>query len=169
MSQKMSAAKQIAFIIVMSALANILGYFSIPIGTTKIHFMQLPIILSGLLLGPFAGGMVGFIGATVMAFTLPTPNLFVLPGNAILGFFTGFFYLRLKRIRPLIVPQLLSVLCAIAIHFPYVYISDVYLMTMPSSFVLSVILPKLFLEDVIGLFGAHAISFRINIAGLLGR
>ncbi len=151
----------------MSGLANILGYLSIPIGTTTIHFMQLPIILSGLALGSLAGGIVGFIGATVMAFTLPTPNPFILLGNAILGFFTGFFYLRLKGKKPPIVPQFLAVIGAIIINFPYVYFTDVYLMSMASPLVLSLILPKLLLEDIISLLVAHVILFRIKIANML--
>lgn len=169
MPQETSITKQIAFIVVMSALANILGYFSIPIGTAKIHFMQLPIILSGLALGSLAGGTVGFIGAIMMASTLSPPNPFILFGNAILGFFTGFFYFHLKRMKPLIIPQLLSVVGAIFIQFPYVYISDVYLMTMPSAFVLSFLLPKLFFENVISLVLAHIILFRINISTIFDR
>jgi len=34
-------SKQIAFIAVMRALANVLGFFAIPIGLTSIHLMQL--------------------------------------------------------------------------------------------------------------------------------
>ena len=59
-------SKLIAFIAVMCAVANVLGFFTIPIGITEIHLMQLPIILTGLALGPWTGGLVGFIGATVV-------------------------------------------------------------------------------------------------------
>jgi uncharacterized membrane protein len=162
-------SKLIAFIAVMCALANVLGLFlTIPIGLAKIHFIQLPIILSGLALGPWIGGLVGLIGAITMAFNLPTPNLYILPGNAILGFFTGLLYFRLKRIkiRPLI-PQVISVLVAYAIQFPYVYITDVDLMLMPSGYVLTVILPALLFEDVISVLLAHLILFRVNIANIL--
>lgn len=167
MSEKMFTTRQIAFVVVMSALANVLGYLSIPLGTTKIHFIQLPIILSGLTLGSLAGGVVGFIGSTMMALTLPKPNFFILPGNAMLGFFTGIFYFRLKKVKPPIIPQFLSVIGAIIIQFPYTYVSDVYLMSMPSSLVLFTILPKLLLEDIISLLIAHVILFRVDIASLL--
>mgnify|MGYP006270713811 CR=1 FL=1 len=162
-------SKLIAFTAVMCALANVLGLFlTIPIGLAKIHFIQLPIILSGLALGPWIGGLAGFIGAITMAFNLPTPNLYILLGNAILGFFTGLFYLRLKKMRgrPFI-PQVISVLGAYAIQFPYVYITDVYLMPMPSSYVLTVILPALLLEDIISVFISHLILFRVNITEIL--
>lgn len=169
MSQKPSITKQIAFIAVMSALANILGYLSIPIGLTRIHFMQLPIIITGFALGAVAGGVVGFIGATVMALNLATPNLFLLPGNALLGFFAGFFFSKFKNTKPPIVPQLLALIGALIIQFPYVYATDVYLVSMPSDLVLYTILPKLFVEDVASLFIAHVILFRVDVISLLGR
>jgi len=162
-------SKLIAFTAVMCAVANVLGlFFSIPIGLTKIHLMQLPIVLSGLALGPWIGGLVGFIGATTMAFNLPSPNLYILPGNAILGFFTGLFYLRLKKMkgRP-IIPQMISVLGAYIFQFPYVYVTDVYLMPLTSGYVLTVILPKLLLEDVISALLAHFILFRVKITEIL--
>jgi uncharacterized membrane protein len=154
----------------MCAVANVLGLFlTIPIGLAKIHFIQLPIVLSGLALGPWIGGLTGFIGAITMAFNLPTPNLYILPGNAILGFFTGLFYLRLKKVggRP-IIPQVISVLVAYAIQFPYVYVTDVYLMSMHSDFVLIWILPILLIEDIICVLLTHFILFRVNIAEILG-
>lgn len=169
MSLKTPMAKQVAFIAVMGALANVLGYFAIPIGTTSMHFMQLPIILSGLALGSIAGGIVGFTGSAAMAFTLQTPNPFILPGNAILGFFTGLFYSRLRNRKPPILPQLLSVIGAIIIQFPYTYVSDIYGMSMPEPLVLYTILPKLLLEDLISLFIAHVILFRIDITNMLGK
>jgi len=152
----------------MCAVANVLGLFSIPIGLTKFHFMQLPIILSALALGPWIGGMVGFIGATTMAFNLPSPNLYLLPGNAILGFFTGLFYLGLKKMRGRpVIPQVICVLGAYVVQFPYVYVTDVYLMRMLSGFVLTVILPKLLLEDIISVLLSHFILFRVDIAKIL--
>jgi uncharacterized membrane protein len=171
LTKKASTTKQIAFIIIMSALANILGAppFIIPLGAVNIHFLQLPIILTGLALGAVAGGIVGFVGASVMAFTLRTPNPFILPGNMLLGFFTGFFYFRLKRIKPSIVPQLIAVIGAMAVQFPYTYLSDVYLAGIPSANLLFPILPTLFIEDIISLFIAHVILFRTDITQMLGK
>jgi len=161
-------SRLIAFIAVMCAVANVLGFFTIPLGIAEIHLIQLPIILTGLALGPGAGGLAGFIGAAVMAFRARPSNPYILLGNAILGFFTGLFYLRLKKIkgRP-IIPQVISVLGAYIIQFPYVYVTDVYLMPIPPAMVLAVILPKLLIEDVISVLLAHFILFRVNIAEIL--
>ena len=161
-------SKLIAFIAVMCAVANVLGFFTIPFGIASIHLMQLPIILTGLALGPWTGGLVGFIGAAVMAFRLHPPNPYILLGNAILGFMTGLFYLRLRKmkVRP-IIPQVISVLGAYFVQFPYVYVTDVYLMPIPAHVVLTVILPKLLLEDVISVLLSHLILFRVDIAKIL--
>ena len=165
---KRLTSKLIAFIALMCAAANVLGFLTIPLGIAEIHLMQLPIILTALALGPGAGGLVGFIGAAVMAFRLHPPNPYILLGNAILGYFTGLFHLRLKKIkaRP-IIPQVISVLGAYIIQFPYIYVTDVYLMPIPPPIVLTVILPKLLAEDLISVSLAHLTLFRVNIAEIL--
>ncbi len=94
--QQRITSKRVAFVAVMGATANLLGFRAIPIGPTKFHLMQLPIILTGLSLGPWIGGLVGLVGSAVMAYTLVPPNPYILLGNAILGFFVGAFYSRLK-------------------------------------------------------------------------
>ena len=130
--------------------------------------MQLPIILTGLCLGSGAGGLVGFIGAAVMAFRLQPPNPYILLGNAILGFMTGAFYSCLKKMRRRpIIPQVISVLGAYFVQFPYVYMTDVYLMSIPSHVVLAVILPKLLTEDLISVLLSHFILFRVDLANIL--
>ena len=161
-------SKQIAFIAVMCALANVLGFFTIPIGLTSIHLMQLPIILTGLSLGSWAGGLVGFVGAVVMAYRLSPPNPYILLGNAILGFFTGLFYSRLKKMggRP-IIPQVVSVLAAYIAQAPYVYATDIYLIPIPPPVVLTIILPKLLLEDIISVLLCHFVLFRVDVAEIL--
>lgn len=161
-------SKQIAFTSVMCAVANVLGFLTIPIGPTDIHLMQMPIILTGLSLGSWLGGLTGFIGAIVMASRLRPPNPYILLGNAILGFLTGWFYSRIKKMRGKpVIPQLLSVLGAIVVQFPYTYVTDVYLMPMPSQMVLTIILPKIFLEDMISVLLCHVILFRVEIAEIL--
>lgn len=152
----------------MCALANILGIFSIPLGLTSIHLMQLPIILSGLVLGSWSGGITGFIGTILMAYTLSPSNPYILLGNAILGFFTGLIYSYLKKTKKRqIIPQTLSVLAAYLIQLPYVYITDVYFMPIPSQVVLTVILPKLLLEDLISVLISHIVLYRIELNKIL--
>ena len=160
--------KQIVFIAVMCAVANVLGFFSIPIGIAEIHLMQLPIILTGLVLGPGAGALTGFIGATAMVFKLRPTNPYILFGNAILGFFAGLFYSRLRNMRGRpIIHQVISVLGAYVVQLPYVYITDVYLVSIPPAVVLTVILPKILLEDVISVLLSHFILYRVNINEIL--
>jgi len=65
------------------------------------------------------------------------------------------------------VPQVISMLGAYIVQFPYVYVTDVYLMPMPSAVVLTVILPKLLLEDITSVLLSHFILFRVNIAEIL--
>ncbi len=152
----------------MCALANILGIFSIPLGLTSIHLMQLPIILSGLVLGSWSGGITGFIGTILMAYTLSPSNPYILLGNAILGFFTGLIYSYLKKTKKRqIIPQTLSVLAAYLIQLPYLYITDVYFMPIPSQIVLTVILPKLLLEDMISVLISHIVLYRIELNKIL--
>ena len=152
----------------MCALANILGIFSIPLGLTSIHLMQLPILLSGLVLGSWSGGITGFIGTILMAYKLSPSNPYILLGNAILGFFTGLIYSYLKKTKKRqIIPQTLSVLAAYLIQLPYLYITDVYFMPIPSQVVLTVILPKLLLEDMISVLISHIVLYRIELNKIL--
>jgi len=152
---------------VMCAIANVLGFLAIPIGVTSIHLMQLPIILTGLSLGPWSGALVGFVGAVVMAYELTPPNPYILLGNTILGFFSGGFYLQLRKMRGRpITPQVISVMGAYVVQSSYVYVTDVYLMAMPPPMV-QVILLKLLLEDLASVLLCHFVLFRVNIAEIL--
>lgn len=165
----MVTSKQIAFIAVMCALANVLGFFAIPIGLTSIHLMQLPIILTALSMGSWNAGLVGFIGAMSMSYRLSPINPYILLGNAILGFFTGFFFTRLKGMKGKpVVSQAISVLAAYTVQVPYIYVTDVYLMPLPSQVVLTIILPKLLIENMISVLLCHFILYRIDITNILG-
>jgi hypothetical protein len=115
-------------------------------------------------------GIAGFLGPISMAYRLSPINLYILLGNAILGFFTGFFFTHLKEIkgRPA-VPQVISVLAAYIIQAPYNYATDVYLMPLPSQVVLTIILPKLLLENIISALLCHFILFRIDIQNIVAK
>ena len=58
----MMKTKRIAIDGIMAALYVILGYISIDMGMLKISFEEFPVILSGLVLGPVDGVIVGGIG-----------------------------------------------------------------------------------------------------------
>ncbi len=164
---KPSMSRFVAFVAVMSALSNVLGFMVIPAGVVTLHLIQFPIVLSGLAAGSVAGGLVGFFGAFVMAFTLPKANPYLLGGNALLGFLTGLLYSKIRRLSgKLILPQVLSVILAYVIQMPYVYVTDVYLMAMPHPVVMSII-GALFVENLISALISHMILYRIDVNALL--
>jgi hypothetical protein len=163
----MLSPKRIAFLASMAALANLLGLLKLSFGPITIHMLQLPIVLTALGVGAASGGIVGLVGAIVAAFTLPTPNPYIIPGNAILGFVTGLLYTRLKSLKTIpLLPQLLAVLGAFLLQVPYAYITDVYLAGMPSP-VVQIIIVTLLIEDVICLLISHVILFRITLHEVL--
>ena len=115
----MRGAKRLTIVGVMAALANVLSYPGIAIPLvigpfeSSIHFLQLPIILGGVLAGPIAGLMAGAIGGLYMASTkIP----FIVGGQAIFGCSAGFFA---KKIRPFLAGTL-----AWGIQAPYVLVTD---------------------------------------------
>lgn len=152
----------------MAALSNILALVAIPLGVFTIHLIQLPIILSALAAGPYIGGLVGFVGAFVMAFTLPVPNPYILLGNALLGFLTGLIYARLSAssLSPH-VARITSATVAYAIQTPYVWVTDVYLMGMP-PLVVQTILVKLLLEDTLSAVISTMVLSLSPIRALIG-
>ncbi|MCJ7771069.1 ECF transporter S component [Candidatus Bathyarchaeota archaeon] len=165
-SEAWSRSRRMSFVIVMCALSSALALFTIPIGFTSLHVTQFPIILTGLIAGPWTGSMVGLLGTIVMAYRLTPPNPYIVFGNAMLGFFTGLLYSNLKKIktRP-IVPQVLSTLGAYAIQSPYVYLTDVYLAGIPSQVVLTILLPSLLVEDIICVLFSHLVIYRMKLDG----
>lgn len=160
-------SKRLAFIAAMIAVANLLGLLGIQVGPFRIHFLQLPIILTALALGPIPGAAVGFLGPVTNALSLPSVNPYILPGNAILGFIAGLTNARIsgKFKRP-IFNHIISVLLAFMVQSPYVYLTDVYLVGMPGVIV-QVIVGTLLLEDVLCAFIAHPILFKVAVARLL--
>ena len=151
----------------MGALANVLGLLTVQIGIVNVHFSQLPVIFSGLSLGPVPGAAVGALGFLVSSFMLPAANPYVIGGNAILGFFTGLFYVKVRRIRRRpIVPQIVAVVLAYLVQAPYVFLTDVYLMAMPVPIVLA-IMAVLLVEDLTCVFFCHAILYRVDMRMLL--
>lgn len=162
------SSRFIAFVIIMSAVANVLGLAAIPIGAMSIHFMQLPMILAGLVGGSLSGGFVGFVGAIVMALTTPKGiNPYIPLGNAILGSFTGLFYSGLRKmVKKPIVPQVISAMSAFVVQAPYTYVTDVYLMSMPPPVVYGILL-KLLVEDLISVLICSLILYRVDIAEML--
>lgn len=166
---KPARTRFVAFVVVMSALSNALGLFVIPTGPVTLHLIQLPIVFSGFSAGAVAGGLVGFFGTFVMAFTLVKPNPYIIGGNAILGLLTGALYSKVRKLssRP-ILPQVISVFFAYLVQMPYVYVTDVYLMGMPHPVVVG-ILGVLLIEDLMSALISHVILYRVDVTALLSR
>ena len=107
---------------VLAALTNILSFqfLTIPIVigpfNSSIHFTQLPIFLSGILAGPWAGFVTGFIGGIYMSYSTGIP--FVIGGLGLLGFMTGVFAKRFQ-LYPAVATSL-----AWCVQAPYVFVTD---------------------------------------------
>jgi len=139
---------------VMAALSNILSIppFVIPIAigslNSSIHFTQLPILISGILTGPWIGLLTGAIGGLYMSFSAEIP--FIAGGLAILGLTSGFLANKIG-LRPLF-----SCILAWGIQAPYVLVTDyvwfIFSRGMPSPVALTtvtIILVKLTVEALI--------------------
>ena len=138
----------------MVALSNILSAppFTIPLvigaWNSNIHLTQVPILISGILAGPWVGLVTGALGGLYMSFSTEIP--FVIGGLAILGFASGILANKMK-IKPVF-----SGILAWLIQAPYVFATDYFWFTysraMPPSIALitvAIILLKLTIEALI--------------------
>lgn len=155
----------------MAALSNLLSFqpFVIPIVigpfSSAIHFSQLPIFVSGIFAGPWAGLLTGAVGGLYMSISVNIP--FIIGGLALLGLSAGFFAKRLK-LRPL-----LSSILAWCVQAPYVCITDYLWFTsfslMPppvAQAVVSTILVKMTVENLISSVLAEMLIRAIKRIGL---
>jgi hypothetical protein len=92
----------------------------------KIHFFPAAIFLAAVSFGPAGGLVAGVTGSLYSAVLLGNPYLIV--GNALLGFLTGFFFRKTLKIMP-------SVLLAFACQLPWLILSDYYLLGLPVIFI----------------------------------
>ena len=165
-------AKIIAFMAIMVALSNILSTppFVIPvvIGTlnSNIHLTQMPILISGILAGPWVGLITGVLGGLYMSFSTEIP--FVIGGLAILGYVSGFIANK-RKVKPIF-----SGILAWSIQAPYVFFTDYLWFTcsraMPPPVALTtvvVVLSKLTIEALIAsALSAVIVSYvRRHLAG----
>ena len=166
----MSETKILTFAAIMAALANILSIppFVIPITigpfVSRVHFTQLPIFLSGILAGPWAGLLTGAIGALYMSATVIP---FIVGGLGLLGLSAGFFA-KILKLRPFF-----SSMLAWCVQAPYVFITDYIwfasFILMPPSVALatvSIILVKLTVEVIIASVLAEILILAIKQTGL---
>lgn len=137
----MSMTRRVALTAAMAGLANVLALLSIPIPLspfeTRLHLIQLPILLAGILAGPWVGTITGLLGALLTSSQVGIP--FIVGGNAILGGVVG--YLTFKGFRPLV-----ASLVALAAELPYVAVTDLLYLQWP---IVQVVLVKLSVETFI--------------------
>ncbi|MEJ2272079.1 MAG: ECF transporter S component [Candidatus Bathyarchaeota archaeon] len=149
----MKRTKILTFVALMAALSIILSVepFAIPITigpfSSEIHFSQLPIFISGILAGPWAGLVTGLIGGLYMS-AVRIPLIF--GGLAILGLTAGFFAKKFN-FNPFV-----ASLLAWIVQAPYAFLTDyiwfVYFTPMPASAILptvSTLILKLAIESFI--------------------
>jgi len=138
----------------MIALSNILSAppFVIPVAVgslnSNIHLTQIPILVSGILAGPWVGLVTGALGGLYMSFSTDIP--FVVGGLAILGFASGVLAKR-RNIKPIY-----SGILAWLMQAPYVFFTDylwfTYFRAIPSQIALTtvaVVLSKMTIEALI--------------------
>lgn len=151
--------RAIAFIASMSALANVVSLYSIPISIlgfqSRIHFQQLPIILGGVVAGGAVGLIIGFFGAFVMAYSTGIP--FILGGMAIIGLTSGLF---VRKVKPF-----LAGILAYVTSIPYVAATD-YIWGLPLP-VIEGILVKLGIEAILCSILVEAIGHHGTVASFI--
>jgi len=151
--------RAIAFIASMSALANVVSLYSIPISIlgfqSRIHFQQLPIILGGVVAGGAVGLIIGFFGAFVMAYSAGIP--FILGGMAIVGLTSGLF---VRKVKPFFAGIL-----AYVTSIPYVAATD-YIWGLPLP-VIGGILIKLGIEAILCSVLVEAIGHHGAVASFI--
>ena len=146
--------KKLTFAALMAALSNILSIppFVIPVAlgpfSTSIHFTPLPIFLSGVLAGPWAGLITGGVGGLYMSFSTGIP--FIIGGLALLGASAGYSSKKYG------LGPFLSSLFAFGVQAPYVLLTDYLWFTSTRSMsssvawsVVTTIVLKLTVEAVI--------------------
>ena len=119
--------KSITTLVILMLLPNLLGaiHLSTPWGF-KIHFFQYAIFLAAFALGPIGGLLSGFAGSLHAAYVMTNP--YILVGNALLGFFTGYFFRRGHT-------YLRSALLGFGVQIPWLVATDYFLMNLPVSFI----------------------------------
>jgi len=119
--------KSIITLVILMLLPNLLGaiHLSTPWGF-KIHLFQYAIFLAAFALGPIGGLLSGFAGSLHAAYVMTNP--YILVGNALLGFFTGYFFRRGHT-------YLRSALLGFGVQIPWLVATDYFLMNLPVPFI----------------------------------
>jgi uncharacterized membrane protein len=141
--------KTVGAMLLLVFLPNVLSMVNLTIpGGLKIHTFQVAIFVAASLLGPLGGLMSGLIGSLFSAVALSNPYLMI--GNGILGFFTGWFLRR--GIRPLF-----AVWMAFGLQLLWLIPADYFLAGLSASFIQTLVL-MLFLSNTLWALVAARLS-----------
>lgn len=138
--------KTITLFLFLMILPNLLGLINLnTVWGFKIHFFQIAVFIAALIYGPKGGLLSGLVGSLYSAFVMSNPYIVI--GNAILGFFVGLF-VRYN------LNTIIAVMLAYSIQLPWLIITDYYLVNLPISFILRLIL-ALAISNMIWAIVAH--------------
>jgi ECF transporter S component (folate family) len=146
-----SKTKQLTLNALLIAMTTVLGYLSIDAGSIKITLESLPILLAGLLFGPFTGLMVGGFGTLLYqliryGITVTTP-LWIIPyvvGGLICGAYARKKSYDLKYSQTLFI-LICSEFCITALNTIALYIdSHIYGYYYP-AFITAMLIPRFLL------------------------
>ena len=127
--------KSLMMLLILGILPNLIGAINLPtVWGFKIHLFQYVVFISAALYGPVGGLISGGLGSTYTALMLGNPYIII--GNIILGSLTGILFRKGFDL-------ILSVIVAYLIQIPFLWISDVYLVKMPSQIVIKIIIALL--------------------------
>lgn len=117
------------FLVLLPNLLGMLNYTTL-LGL-RFHFFQYGIFLAALTYGRWGGLLAGCLGSAYVAASLGNP--YVIIGNMILGYFTGYFSgCGLNPMK--------SSMAAFVLQLPWLVVSDIYLAGMGAYAVLLVVL-----------------------------
>lgn len=138
--------KTITLFLFLMIFPNLLGLINLnTVWGFKIHFFQIAVFIAALIYGPKGGLLSGLVGSLYSAFVMSNPYIVI--GNAILGFFVGLF-VRYN------LNTIIAVMLAYSIQLPWLIITDYYLVNLPISFILRLIL-ALAISNMIWAIVAH--------------
>lgn len=123
--------RSITMLMVLAVLPNFLGMLNMPtIFGFKIHTFQYLVFVAAAIYGPIGGGISGGVGSMFSAFAMGNP--YIVFGNIILGFAAGYLFRNGWNL-------VAAAMTAFAIQVPWLYLTDVYLVNMPHSLVMKII------------------------------
>lgn len=138
--------KTLSLLAFLAIFPNVLGLFHTSLFGIRIHFFQYLIFLAAVIYGPVGGAISGAFGSLWTAVALHNPYIVI--GNILLGFFVGYFFKKGLNI-------MLAVLFAYLIQLPWLWVTDIYLASMPVAVVKGV---------VVGLFVSNMVFALVTIA-----